>query len=97
MQGNCNLMDCVISLAGVSGSSVPHGDSDSQYDVKFDAADNADHLEFSPENIEDSLFLRNLALFYQSIPISSSMSTSISPSFPLSPSLFVSPSISVSI
>lgn len=57
-------MDSVISLAGVSGSSGPHGDSDSQCDVEIDAADNADHLEFSPENIEDSLFLRNLALFY---------------------------------
>lgn len=49
-------MDSVISLAGVSGSSGPHGDSDSQCDVEIDAADNADHLEFSPENIEDSLF-----------------------------------------
>ncbi len=51
-----NLMDSVISLAGVSGSSGPHGDRDSQCDVEIDAADNADHLEFSPENIEDSLF-----------------------------------------
>lgn len=49
-----NLMDSV--MAGVSGSSGPHGDSDSQCDVEIDAADNADHLEFSPENIEDSLF-----------------------------------------
>jgi len=61
-----NLTDSVIGLAGVSGSSGPHGhgDSDLQCDVEIDAADNADHLEFSPENIEDSLFLRNLALFY---------------------------------
>lgn len=58
-----NLMDSIISLAGASGSSGPRGDTDSQCYVGIDA-DNADHLEFSPENIEDSLFLRNLALFY---------------------------------
>ena len=49
-------MDSVIGLAGVSGSSGPHGDSDSKCGVEIDAADNADHLEFSSENTEDSLF-----------------------------------------
>lgn len=49
-------MDSVISLAGVSGSSGPHGDSDSQCDVEIDAADNADHLSLAQKILKIHFF-----------------------------------------
>lgn len=43
---------------------VALNDSDFLGDMEVDAADNTEHLEVTPENIDDTLFLRNLALFY---------------------------------
>ncbi len=51
-----NLMDSVISLAGVSGSSGPHGDRDSQCDVEIDAADNADHWSLAQKILKIHFF-----------------------------------------
>ena len=59
-----NLMDSIIDPADASGTSYTHNDSDLLCDMQVDVADNTEHLEVTPENIDDTLFLRNLALFY---------------------------------
>lgn len=59
-----HLIECIIGSAGVSGTSGTHYDSDSLCDMQLDAADNTEHFEVSPENIDETLFLKNLALFY---------------------------------
>lgn len=59
-----NLIESTIAPAGVSGTSGTHNNGDLLCDMQLDDADNTEHLEVSPENIEDALFLRNLSLFY---------------------------------
>lgn len=54
----------VYHLAGVSGTKGIHDDHDLPSHVQINAIGEDEQFEVCPENIGDSLFLRNLALFY---------------------------------
>lgn len=62
--GQGNLIESITVSAGVSGTSGTCDDHDFLCDMQLDAAADDEQFEVCPENIDDSLFLRNLALFY---------------------------------
>ena len=63
-RGQGNLIESITVSAGVSGTSGTRDDHDFLCDMQLDAAADDEQFEVCPENIDDSLFLRNLALFY---------------------------------
>lgn len=59
-----NLIESITVSAGVSGTSDTLDDHDLLCDMQLDAPDDDEQFEVCPENTDDSLFLRNLALFH---------------------------------
>lgn len=60
-----NLSESIVTTAHVTeAESFQNIDSDMITDEHIDVVGNREHLEVSPENIDETLFLKNLALFY---------------------------------
>jgi len=59
-----NLTESIVTTAVTEAESSQNIDSDMITDEHIDVVGNREHLEVSPENIDETLFLKNLALFY---------------------------------
>ncbi|KAM3614942.1 uncharacterized protein V6R79_021097, partial [Siganus canaliculatus] len=58
------MIESILAPTGVIGTRATHDDCDLPCDLQLDTAADTEHLEVHPENIDDTLFLKNLALFY---------------------------------